>query len=79
MSMTSSLYSADHALRAMSINTLVQRDAFIDKMDETSSKLKLCSTPFSTQTVFADEVQPVPHKLEFHKQAKKPVNVHVSV
>ena len=34
ISMNSVLYSADHALRAMSIHTLAQRDAFISKMDK---------------------------------------------
>ena len=46
-------------------------------MSETS-KLKPCSAPFKTETLFVDEVQPILLKLESHKQANKPVNVHVS-
>ena len=102
----------------MSINTLVQRDTFIHKVDKDMKyehfasfciktaqgilmkwldfrfiwstfkemmgpnvvKQKLeSSAPFKTETLFADEVQPVFHKLESHKQANKPVNAHVSV
>ena len=44
-------------------------------MSETS-KLKLCAAPLNTETVFADEVQPVFHKLESHK---KPTNLSVSM
>ena len=60
----------------MSFNTLVQKDAFINKMDKDvseTSKLKLHSSPFNTETLFADKVQPVLFKLD------KPVNFHVSV
>ena len=80
--MNSTLFSADHVLRAMFIRTLVQRDAFIDKIDKDvseTSKPRLPSAPFRTEALFADEVQPLLHKLEIHKQANKPVKVHVSV
>ena len=81
-SMNSVLYLADHTLRAMSIHTLAQRDAFISKMDKhvfDTSRLELRAAPFNAETLFADEVQPALYKLESHKQANKPVNVHVSV
>ena len=65
--MNSALFLADHALRAMSINTL-QRDA---EWTETCLKTQ------NTETLFVDEVQPVLCKLESHKQAIKMVNIHV--
>ena len=58
-SMNSTLYSAGHVLRAMSINTLVHRDHFIDKMDKDMSstpKLKHYAAPVNTETLFVDEL-----------------------
>ena len=65
--MNSVLYSVDHALRAMFIHTLAQRDAYISKMDKDvsdTSRLKLCAAPFNTETLFVNEMQPAVHKLE---------------
>ena len=45
----------------------------MDKDISQTSKLKLSAVPFSTETLFADEVQPVLHRLESYKKANKPI------
>ena len=44
-----------------------------------SPKTQTLFCTLQPRDIFADEVQLVLHKLESHKQANKPVNVHVSV